>query len=387
MKVSIDGGCRTQSRLAEMWRHRKFCDIVVRAGGRLFEAHRLVLIAGSDYLAALSESNFADSSQPTIDLSDLSADAFEVVLAYLYDGRCACEEALLTEVGAAASFLQVSPLLDKVGSALAATLSKSNAISLWSYAERYSVLSLDAPCKGFIAAHFGDLCRELALLSDSAIRALLSSNHMMAASEEQVFEATLSHVKELPVCPSDEELASLFALVRFPHMAKAYFFEHAMRESLLQGPACRDMLLRAFAEAAYGGHPRVRCAWVSWAHEVYRVMPDDDEPTPFGQTVHQSGEPFAVPDGWRIVSEGDTNFAEVLEHVVKPFSWSTDVLCVERGEGFKGFWCHPSAGCVSDTIEPGEPYDDSVDLKRVEHTGAKWLQFDGCSYRLLITRA
>ena len=384
--ASLAGGSHVHARLADFWRQDKFCDVVVQAGGTgdtSFKAHRLVLAAGSDYLAALSDGErFSDSALPTINLPDVTADSFRVVLDYLYDGTCSCEVSLLPEVGAAASFLQVAPLLDKVGSAMAANLTASNVISSWSFAERLDVKSLWEACRSFAATRLGDLrLEDFASVSESLVRALVTCD--IVSSEILAFDAVIAYARGQSSPLSDEVLASLLAPLHFPQIGREQFLERVMPEPLLQNVPCKDMLLMAFADAAYGrttyGRPGRLC--VIHGRTAYRVLPDDDAPIPNSDDEKtQSEDPFVVPEGWRIVAQDDANWDDVLENVIKPHGWATHVVCVARQRAdlttFVGF----------ETEHYGEPGTEYGDDNTLSQTADRRYQFGGSSFRLLIAK-
>jgi len=254
-QTMLSGGNKAQSKMAQFWREGKFCDVTVRLDGRNYPAHRVVLAAGSEMLAALSDGNrFADSVSPTIELSGMSAAAFEAVLTYLYDGTVTCAASLLMEVGAAASYLQVVPLLDLTSDALKAGLTAANCIRTWAYGKMYSVDGLVAECHRKAVAEFTQLthAEELPL---EEMRSLLASDDLAVECEEQVYDMAVRHARARtqPASASDadavswwdSDLAPFFALVRYPLLRAATFDSLVMTEPLLAGVACQQMLARA----------------------------------------------------------------------------------------------------------------------------------------------
>lgn len=250
--ATLTGGNKTQSKMAQFWREGKFCDVSICVDGQEFPAHRVVLAAGSEMLAALSDGErFADSASSKIQLTDMSAAAVEVVLRYLYDGTVDCAVSLLTEVGAAASFLQVAPLIEHTGSALMAGLSATNCVRIWSYAKQYSVDALVAQCRERAASDFQTLT-DVEKVPPEEMSSLLERDDLVVDDEEQVYAAAVRFARARQPPLSDTALASFFSTVRFPLLKQTTFHTMVMHEPLLAGVECKGMLARAYAAHVYG---------------------------------------------------------------------------------------------------------------------------------------
>ena len=88
-------------------------DVTICAGGERFPAHRNVLAASSDYLAALFASGMRDS-ESDVALQDVPANIFSALLDFVYEGTCVLAEPLLPNLLVAAAMLQVLPLQEAV---------------------------------------------------------------------------------------------------------------------------------------------------------------------------------------------------------------------------------------------------------------------------------
>ena len=241
----VSGGSKTQSQLSAFRRTGKLCDIVVRVGAREFPAHRVVLAAGSCWFAALTDGGrFADSQAPTVDLHDMSAEAFEAVLDYLYEGST-CTTAPLADVGAAAAFLQVTPLLERIGDAMASALRADNCVATWLFATNYALDGLLASCRETAVQFFPELGSSAAALPPHEMRALLAMDELEVEDEKIVYDAAVNYAR-LNDMTDDDTLADFLAPVRYPLLTAANFAA-VMAEPLLRGAACREMLLYAFA--------------------------------------------------------------------------------------------------------------------------------------------
>uniref|UniRef100_A0A3B5L2J1 Zinc finger and BTB domain containing 8B n=1 Tax=Xiphophorus couchianus TaxID=32473 RepID=A0A3B5L2J1_9TELE len=104
--------CYLPKLLFELNEQRKrdfFCDCSILVEGRVFKAHRNVLFAGSGYFRALLDSGQRYS---TASLDIVTADAFSVILDFLYSGRLALNSNNVIEVMSAASYLQMTELVN-----------------------------------------------------------------------------------------------------------------------------------------------------------------------------------------------------------------------------------------------------------------------------------
>ncbi|XP_068189542.1 zinc finger and BTB domain-containing protein 8B [Antennarius striatus] len=109
--------CYLPKLLFELNEQRKrdfFCDCSILVEGRVFKAHRNVLFAGSGYFRALLVHYLQDSGQrySTASLDIVTADAFSIILDFLYSGRLALNRSNVIEVMSAGSYLQMTDLVN-----------------------------------------------------------------------------------------------------------------------------------------------------------------------------------------------------------------------------------------------------------------------------------
>nr|XP_046273543.1 zinc finger and BTB domain-containing protein 8B isoform X2 [Scatophagus argus] len=109
--------CYLSKLLFELNEQRKrdfFCDCSILVEGRVFKAHRNVLFAGSGYFRALLVHYLQDNGQrcSTASLDIVTADAFSIILDFLYSGRLALNRGNVIEVMSAASYLQMTDLVN-----------------------------------------------------------------------------------------------------------------------------------------------------------------------------------------------------------------------------------------------------------------------------------
>ena len=117
--ISLTGGHAEKPRTIDCYRAAQHVDVEVRAAdGTAFQAHSLVLMAGSDYFAAAYSGGWADASGP-LKLSVIASDAVEACIEWIYTGECsAADDSRLCDLLRAAAYLQIGPLLEAAAEVL-----------------------------------------------------------------------------------------------------------------------------------------------------------------------------------------------------------------------------------------------------------------------------
>ncbi|XP_072303723.1 zinc finger and BTB domain-containing protein 8B [Eucyclogobius newberryi] len=115
--VDMEVPCYLPRLVAGLNEQRKrdfFCDCSVLVEGRVFKAHRNVLFAGSGYFRALLVHYIQDNGQRhcTASLDIVTADAFSIILDFMYSGRLNLHRNNVIEVMSAASYLQMTELVN-----------------------------------------------------------------------------------------------------------------------------------------------------------------------------------------------------------------------------------------------------------------------------------
>lgn len=83
--------------IESLYRSGKNSDITLKMEGSEFKAHKTILAAQSPYFEAMLFGSFRESSENEIELKEISATTFEVVLKYMYTGRMLFDSSSNTE--------------------------------------------------------------------------------------------------------------------------------------------------------------------------------------------------------------------------------------------------------------------------------------------------
>ncbi|XP_019617659.1 PREDICTED: kelch-like protein 3 [Branchiostoma belcheri] len=145
-------------------------DVTVVAGEEEFRAHSTVLAYGSDYFRGLFASGMKESHEKRVDLKDpsVSAEAFGLLLEFLYTGQLVVSSMSVYEVLAVANHLQVADL--------------------------YNMKNLQESLDAVAAEEFMELTSSEGFMKsatkDELIKLLLFEN-LVVPSEQQVYEAAM----------------------------------------------------------------------------------------------------------------------------------------------------------------------------------------------------
>ena len=121
-QLTLHGGVPHHPSLAGLWRDERLTDFAVSAEGVEFKAHRVALASSSKYFLNLFESGMRDAADATHALEDIRPKALEVLLAFIYEGKCQIDEGQLTEVLEASARLVVDDLKAACAGAIGACL-------------------------------------------------------------------------------------------------------------------------------------------------------------------------------------------------------------------------------------------------------------------------
>ena len=160
--ILLRGGDSHPSSLISLWRSNSYSDVDVIVEGQAFYAHRLVLASGSEYLSALVENSPPLAMQgrrraAVVELPGVSADAFEVLLEWLYCGEVGLAPSLLPSVLDAAVRLELTSLQSAVARALEDNLSAETCLVAWEAAECQGLAALAEASKTVALREFDNL--------------------------------------------------------------------------------------------------------------------------------------------------------------------------------------------------------------------------------------
>jgi len=230
-KLTLYGGVPHHPSLAGLWREERLTDFAVCAEGVEFKAHRVALASSSKYFLNLFESGMRDAADATHALEGIRPKALEVLLAFIYEGKCEIDEGLLGEVLEASARLVVDALKEACADAIGARLVPSNALNVWRLADTFTLPALEKAAVEAALRGFEELPAQLA--TGAEVLTLVQEDRLVTKSEEAVFKWCVRwwEARERP----EAELLAVMKHVRFAVMAEGF-----LRETVVPWPALRS---------------------------------------------------------------------------------------------------------------------------------------------------
>ncbi|XP_050300296.1 ankyrin repeat and BTB/POZ domain-containing protein 2 [Anthonomus grandis grandis] len=177
-------------------------DVTFRVEGRLFYAHKIVLVTASPRLRAMLSSKLCEGGLPTVQINDIRYHIFQIVMQFLYQGGCQTLEPAsedILELMAAANFFQLDGLLRYCECRCAAMVALDNVVSMYIHAKVYNAMQLLEYCQGFLLQNM------VALLTyDDSVKRLLFAkklpNHDVLAGLLLTLQNRIKAKKNQGIC-------------------------------------------------------------------------------------------------------------------------------------------------------------------------------------------
>ncbi|BET01837.1 BTB/POZ domain [Nesidiocoris tenuis] len=146
-------------------------DVQFRVEGRVFYAHKIVLVTSSPRFRGMLSSKLCEGNPPIVQINDIRYHIFQLVMEFLYKGGCESldvDQVDVLELMAAANFFQLDGLLHFCEAKCSKAIDLDNIVSMYIHAKVYNAARLMEYCQGFLLQNM------VALLTyDDSVRRLL----------------------------------------------------------------------------------------------------------------------------------------------------------------------------------------------------------------------
>ena len=232
--------------LERLLEQRHLCDVTLVAGEREFAAHRVVLAAGSPYFHAMFTNAHMESRQDRIVLNGIEASSLENILTFIYSASLEITETNVQNLLAAASLLQLTPVIEACCSFLKVRLEPENCIGIASFADMHGCKQLSQASWNYALQNFKTVSFSDEFLSapSHVLQELLCSENLNVRSEENVLDAVMRWFRhdESSRLPT---VASLLQVTKLPIIPMATLLDKL--GPLASHPNCQDLIQSAQA--------------------------------------------------------------------------------------------------------------------------------------------
>ncbi|KAL9978684.1 hypothetical protein ACROYT_G016232 [Oculina patagonica] len=225
------------------------CDITLLAkDGKEFKAHRRVLSEASPFFEKLLESDMKENREGVVRLENLTELLMTEILRFIYTGDVQIlSEKNAEELIMAGDYLFLPQLKAIAGRFLERSMTTSNCISMYDFAETYRCDELAARAKTFIQSNFVIVAKseEFLNLTSQEVEEWISSDEIVINAEEDVFSIILGWIAK------DQEkrhgkFEELFRHVRLIFASRDFLLKELVTNDLVQqNESCMNRVTQA----------------------------------------------------------------------------------------------------------------------------------------------
>lgn len=180
--------------LNELRLDKRFCDVELIVGDKIFHAHRAVLASSSPYFHAMFAGNLCEKNQHQIEIHNVQSYIFEILLNFIYSGQVKrINQNNVQDLMVAADMLELNEVVSECTRFLCKELHALNAIGIYRFANDHNLTELRYAASQFIEHNFPKVCNEDEIyeLDKDEFSQFLSSENLRIDSEFVIFQAAI----------------------------------------------------------------------------------------------------------------------------------------------------------------------------------------------------
>ena len=209
------------------------CDVVLMVkDGRQFKAHRRVLSEASPFFEKLLNSNMKETQDGVVRLEMFTESITAATLQFIYTGDVQIlAEDTARDLIVVADYLFLEKLKRLAGGVLVQTLTTSNCISTYYFAERYQCEYLLWNTTKFLLSNFTAIytasLEDVMNMSSREVEMWISSDEINVSAEEDVFKIILAWIDH------DRNRRKIYFVELFSHVRLTYVSRDPLRHDIV----------------------------------------------------------------------------------------------------------------------------------------------------------
>ena len=231
------------NKLNELRKDNTLCDVTLQIEGQNFSAHRCVLLAASPYFRSLFTSGFKENKDSVIVLQDTKPAVLSEALRFIYTGEALVNATNAHDLVKIGDYLLIPRLKMKVSKYLEECIDVTNCLALESFADQFGGESLKQAASEFKLKNFISVVKteDFKTLNFDKVKEMISSDEIIVAREEDVYEAIVSWVKH-DLMSRECLFSELLKYLRLFSISK-YSLQQMLKEELvLKSRTCLSIL-------------------------------------------------------------------------------------------------------------------------------------------------
>jgi len=233
----------------------KHSDVQLEVGGKIFHCHKLILAMKSPYFEqklypSSPSSSSAAAAADNQKIYDISADAFDKVLQFMYTGETELSDENVELILKAADLMQLTELTQFCVDYLTDRVTPDTCTYYWKVAEQMNHNTLALACKHMHMNEFGRIgsFSLVSSLSEKMMRELLEEDKLVVESEVDVCETMIKWLNSQTESGNPAEPYSLLTLIRWSGVPVEYVGNKLVTNSIMMGDSeCMEFLSKVIS--------------------------------------------------------------------------------------------------------------------------------------------
>ena len=279
----VDHSHHVANNLLTLLRGGTNSDVTFVVGGKVFNAHRIILAAQCEYFRLLLFGNMVEATPGVeIEVKDASPESFHFLLEYLYCGRldlASLNEHTVLELLALADKYNLVDLLKSICVYLGGIVNITNVCQILTYADMHQLEKLQKKCLTFIDNNAIDIMKSetFCSLPESLLVTILQRDSFFA-NEMSIFKGCVKWAEHNQKYSSDE-MAGILQVIRLYRLSLDEIFNIVPAQNVI---CCRMncwrqsrsnikvVIVRSKSEAC--SHLITIWPLLSWEHRWWREL-------------------------------------------------------------------------------------------------------------------
>ena len=218
----------------DLYESQQLFDLTLSADGKDFKVHKALIAASSDYFRAMFTNDCTEKDQKTVRINGVDATSMGLVVSFLYTGQVEMHTDTVQNLLSAANLFQLNELKKGCADFMANKLDVDNCIGIHFFAQAHECETLEFHAWDVITENFDAVSSSsefLDLTWENVIEVIKYDD--IQATEEEVFEAALSWLKQKPI-ERQPHVHSVFSHIRFSLIDRHYFYDRVKNNIHLQ---------------------------------------------------------------------------------------------------------------------------------------------------------